>query len=398
MTQSLTSAIDECMSVSGFLVLAVFGADPAAPLGEADGSGARVTLEGQRGELDMAGERPRLRFHVLAHNLNRVAVDAVEVGVLFAAREEALTGVDPGTLYRNGAGNAEIPRPELVQPAGTFVQESLQQLRRSGRAALEVVVEPRSGQPDPQVFRTHVLAYHLADVTAPALLALLGTPAGADELAAVETLGLIGTAEEKSAVRARWGGVPGLAAGLATAAREALPPKPGFADALKRVYALRALGVLGGDIAKRTLTELSKSPELAPLDEALLVLLSARLSGSTLEAPVAFAVPVAARRMSDVVVAALADLDNPKDELTAAAISEAPGAEVVAASPPAAGSFALGGDPPTSDGRPSAPEIATSPLSDSAQSDSSSLYVAGGLLAASLASLLWWWRASRRKS
>ena len=389
MTQSLTSAIDECMSVSGFLVLAVFGADPAAPLGEADGSGARVTLEGQRGELDMAGERPRLRFHVLAHNLNRVAVDAVEVGVLFAAREEALTGVDPGTLYRNGAGNAEI---------GVVRQRVDVTVGASGRAALEVVVEPRSGQPDPQVFRTHVLAYHLADVTAPALLALLGTPAGADELAAVETLGLIGTAEEKSAVRARWGGVPGLAAGLATAAREALPPKPGFADALKRVYALRALGVLGGDIAKRTLTELSKSPELAPLDEALLVLLSARLSGSTLEAPVAFAVPVAARRMSDVVVAALADLDNPKDELTAAAISEAPGAEVVAASPPAAGSFALGGDPPTSDGRPSAPEIATSPLSDSAQSDSSSLYVAGGLLAASLASLLWWWRASRRKS
>jgi hypothetical protein len=389
---------DKCdrgfMLVSGLVVLVTLAADPSELLEDAIGGGARVTLEGQRGALDMSGERPKLVFSVLAHNGLSIPVDAVEIGVLFAASEEALVAVDPSALYRTGIGSARV---------GVVRQRVAVLLAPVGRAAIEVAVEPQPGQPDPQVFRTHVLGYHLGQVTAAVVLDLLGTQAGADEVAAVETLAIAGAAAEKSAVRARWGGDAALVAGFVSTVNEPLPAKPALVDVLRRVYAVRALGVLGGDAAGRTLKELMRAPALASLDEPLLVLLTARLVGSRLETPTAFAVPPTARRMTDVVTAALDDVAGPKDEPMTP-----PRAAVPNDADDDAGASASAPVEPTPSAVGDALVAAVLPGGDAERSGTRAAggspagelpwpWVVISLLAlASVVSVIWWWSRRRR--
>lgn len=362
------------MLESMLLTVAMVASDPAALLEEATGGGARVTLEGQRGALDLSGARPRLVFSVLAHSTLAVPVAAVEVGVLFAATEQALQRADASALYNAGVGSTTV---------GVLRQRVAVALPPGGRAAVEVGVELRPGQPDPLAFRTHVLGYRLAQVTAAVLLELLGTRAGADEVAAVETLAVTGTAAEKRAVRERWGADRELVATLAATVREPLPAQPNVDAVLRLVYVVRALGVLGGDTAGATLRALLADPSLAGLDEALLMLLTARVVGSPLETPIAFAVPPTARHFSEVVATALADVTEPMD--TVAASDDGAAAPVPAA--------ADASDAIPAAAVPGQPGVAATPTVALPHP-----WLAAAVLGvASLAALLWW-RLRRRRS
>jgi hypothetical protein len=153
----------------------------------------------------------------------------------------------------------------------------------------------------------HVLGYRLADANVALLRELVGTRVLADEAAVVETLALAGGAEHKHAVRQRWGSRRDLTRDLAELAQAPLPDTAGIQVAIERVMAVRALGVLGGDVAEEALGALLTDPQQDRLSESLVVMGIARLQ-SPLEAPMAGALPPQALRMADLVVAAQGDL------------------------------------------------------------------------------------------
>jgi len=281
-------------------MLLLLGSPPAS-----EELGARISLAGQRGELDADGGAPELRFELLATSSLSVSVVAIEVGVLFAASEEALRDLDPATLYNGTANNANV---------GVLRQEQKVTLAPYATQVVTLRAMPRPVGPLPVVFRTHLLSYRLADLTASLLFELLHTEAPADEMAVIATLALHGRADDKLRVRAQFGGDKALIAGLRARVTDAVAVAPSWAEAMDRAVAIRALGVLGGVDAEATLRELLKEPGLTRLDEALQVLLIARLRGTRLETPAAFAIPTTVRRMNDLVSVALDDLAVPKDE------------------------------------------------------------------------------------
>ena len=131
------------------IALSIVGLEPAQVAVLAGEPGSRVTLMGQRGELDLSGDRPTLRFSVLARSLLPVDVDAIEIGVLFAAKQDALENVDPGRLYQSGGTAAK--------DVGVVRKRVNVSLRAHGEAAVTVDLPAAPGLPDPQVFQTHVL-------------------------------------------------------------------------------------------------------------------------------------------------------------------------------------------------------------------------------------------------
>ncbi|MBI5511839.1 MAG: hypothetical protein HY903_24045 [Deltaproteobacteria bacterium] len=265
---------------------------------------ARLTLEGQRGVLDLSAASPQLRFELLAKSSLPVVVDEVEVGVLFAADEAALEKADPAGLYAGGGAGGQV---------GVVRQRVSTRLAPAGRAALAVLVPSAASTPEPKVFRTHVLGYHLADLSLPLLLELLQAPSAADERAAVEALALAAPAVDKLAVRERFSLQPQLRLDLLALVQQPVPMTPIDREVRARAFAIAALGVLGGDAVVPVLQRLLRAPELAREDDAFAALLIDRLSGSALERPLAYAMPVTARRMADLVAAALDDALGPKD-------------------------------------------------------------------------------------
>jgi hypothetical protein len=280
---------------SAALLLLGLAAAAPEPLVDAE---PLVVLSEPVADIDPTASPPRLRVRVRARSSLDVPVDGVQVGLLFAETPEALQGMDPSRLYRQGAPSPEVgvvrhAAPIELPPRGVVT------------AAFDVAVPV--GAPRPAIFVSHVLGYGLADVDAATLFALLGTRAAADEVAAVGAFGLTGDAAARAAARRRWAHKAALRADLAASLLAPIPPRPSQGEAFRRVFAVRALGVLGGPAAVDTLQELQRRPGLEAFDEPLQVLRIARVSGSTLETPLAFAVPETCRRMRDVVDAALAD-------------------------------------------------------------------------------------------
>lgn len=281
--------------VSGFVVAML-----AVPLSAA-AEDAKVTLHGHRGALDASLAEPRFSFEVTVRNGLAVPVSAVEIGVLFAQAPEALEAVrDPGRSYRDATA-----RPKDV---GVVRQRVPVSLPAGGEVAARFSTPLEQDAPEPQVFLTHVLGYTLADATPALLFDLLRTEAAADEVAAVGFLAVAGEPADKREVRRRLAEDRVWTEALVSRVTAPIPARPSQEQAMARLYAVRALGVLGGSAARRALEALQGDATLGAFDEPLQVLRVARVVGSRLETPLAFAVPATARQMRDVVAAALEDL------------------------------------------------------------------------------------------
>ncbi len=272
----------------------------AAQRAEAEPVAAAVTLVGQRVALDAA--EGDLTVEVTIQNHLDVPLTAVDVGWLLAPSAEALGAVtDPGALYL-----AKDDPKHAMPPAGVVVLRKVVGVAVKAHASAPAsFVVPLVGS-IPQVYRTHILGYALADANVPLLLRLLSGSAAADERAAVDFFSLTGSAQERAAARARLD-APRWLAELAPRLGAPVPQRPSATELHERLFAVRAAGVLGGERAEQLLTGLRDRGDIMGFDELLRVVLIDRLRGTRLETPLAFAVPASARSFRDVVDAALDD-------------------------------------------------------------------------------------------
>lgn len=334
--------------VSIVITLALLTAESATPVptplplpGPPAGA---VALALQRGVLDTGGATPTLRVTARAQSTLTVAVQAVKVGVLYASDASTLATADPAALYRAGTGGEGR--------VGVVVQVVRVELPPRGDARLEVTAPVRPSGPQPFVFQTHVLGFELGDASAGLLFGLLATQAPSDEVAAVSALALGGDAATRLAARRRWAPQAStLVAGLAQELERKIPARPSEAETFRRVFAARALGVLGGDEATKALRKRAGDPDLSRFDETLQVLRIARVIGSPLETPLAFAVPPQAQRMADVLAVALEDCAG-LEAAGAAAAGDTGDARAGPAASPAAPAAAPAVAPPRPAGPP----------------------------------------------
>lgn len=307
----LTKLIDFMPSGALYLLVSTALAPVAAltlglPLAHAADVVAVVGLSDQRVRLDE--EKHQLTVEVTVHNALEVALTAVDVGWLLAADPKAVDAIsDPGALYLD----ADDPKHVKPPPGVTVLRRNVEvAVPPRGRAQAALTV-PLAGSA-PEVYRTHVLGYALADASLPVLLRLLNGSAAADERAAVEFFALAGPASARLRARQALSAHDPLATELWLRALEpkltaAVPQRPSASELHERLFVVRAVGVVGGPRAEELLTSLRDREDLASFDELLRVVLIDRLRGTRLETPLAFAVPPSARSFRDVVEVALGD-------------------------------------------------------------------------------------------
>jgi len=270
--------------------------------GQAPGPQAGVSLLSERAEVDTNAVPAELVLHLRAENHLPVAVSELDIGVLYAATQQELAKARPEALYG---------RPDEVAYAsgtvGVVRRRIKTQVQSNSDARLEIRAALPPGTPLPQAIGVHILGYSTVSLDAALLFAALRTHAAADEVAAVGALALTSGPTEKLAARARLASQADLVADIAARALDPVWGEPSQSDALERVYAVRALGVLSGERARQALRALRDRAELTRFDTAVQGLAVARLVGSPLTTPVAFAVPAEADGMAAVVEAALAD-------------------------------------------------------------------------------------------
>ncbi len=284
------------------LCLLAVGADlRAAPVP------AAVTIVGQRVALDEA--KGELTVEVTVQNHLEVGLVSVEVGWLLAANAEALIAVaDPGALYLP----ADDPKHAKAAADVVVLRRVVDVAVKAQASAPASFKVPLVG-PMPQIYRTHVLGYALADASLPLLLRLLNGSAAADERAAVDFFALAGTPDERQAARARLDAARWLNE-LEPRLIAAVPQRPSATDLHERLFVLRAVGVVGGERAEQALTSLRDRGDIAAFDELLRVVLIDRLRGTRLETPLAFAVPPKAKSFREVVEVALEDARRPTSD------------------------------------------------------------------------------------
>lgn len=241
------------------------------------------------------GERV-LSLRITAESHLPVAVDELEIGVLYAPTAADLNATPPERVYRDGGqGPMRVVQRRLSVTLPARGSVNVQLTAALGRDA-----------PLPQAFRPHLLGYRLVHADASLLLRLAAAGSVADEMAAVRTLGLLDDAQGRRTVRARFRAGE-IRKAFVAEALALIPLRPTTQAVQRRVYAVLALGVLGGSEATRALKALRGDRQLWRFDEALQVMRAARLIGSSWEAPLAYAFPTSCRVMADVVDVALAD-------------------------------------------------------------------------------------------
>lgn len=261
-----------------------------------------VALASHRGEVGTIDGAPVLRYSVRVLNHLRVAVAALDFGVLFAATAADLAAANPARLYAAGAAARGA--------VGVGRQRVLVTLPAGAEADVVVTVRLDAERPAPVAFYADLLGYELAVADGALLLELLGTATPCDEAAAVDALALRADRADRAKARARWHADPSLVAMLAAEVTLPVPRRPRDLETFRRVYAVRALGVLGGKAAAKALGALAADPDLDHFDEPLQVLRVARAHGSPIETPLALALPEAVERMSELVALARADLTD----------------------------------------------------------------------------------------
>lgn len=252
-------------------------------------SESAVELLSPEGELH--DEPGRRELHLRARVKSRFGLSQVEVGVLYAAEAATLSGITPGSAYREPPANVGMIRQTV--------------LLRSTQPGIEDIsfVAPASGRVAAKVFVYHVLNYRLAEPNVDVLLSLLATQSAADEAAAVGTFALADPPADRLAKRKAWQTHSELV-GLCNAAVAEVPLRPSETETFARVFVIRALGVLAPPCAEASLKTLAAMPTLVRMNEPMQVLRVARLLGSALETPLAYALPVDVNTMPELVNAA----------------------------------------------------------------------------------------------
>lgn len=259
---------------------------------------ALVVLGEPRVQL-FADETPaRLRIEVSAESSAPLGVTELELGVLFAASADAIASAPAAVLYEAGSTDG----------VGVWRRRVAANITPGGSSVVSWSGAAPAGAPQPRAFAMHVLSYRLAQVSADALLSIVAAGTAADELSAVQHLGLHGNKRRRQAIRDSLGADAALISGLAACANADIVARPDERETVRRLYCVRALGVLGGAGALTALTQLQQNSGLAGFDEPLQVLRTARLTSSRLEAPMAYLVPGKAVHMRGVVKAAINEL------------------------------------------------------------------------------------------
>ena len=287
-----------------------------------------VQLSAQASHRGPGGGQDKLDFVVRVTNNLESDLGAVEVGIIYAQEEEHLKGLDPSLLYSGHEqvrkmGKLLVVKERLVTrvPAG--------EVREAG-VSVALSAAGASGDSVPRVFLTHLLGFHLAEVTAKQLSSLV----------------LIGGAAGEWAVCEALGGTPGGRA--RKAAREKLREDPDFIPIVREVllkalvsggsgqsfrmgvFAVLALGVHGGPDAEKVLADLVGNPVINSFDEGIQVLRLARLRNNSYEVPLAFAFPSSLVRAEELVVHALGMC---RDSFSEVEVEERPSVVPLADSP-----------------------------------------------------------------
>ena len=251
----------------------------------------RVTLVAPRGEIQNQGHRAIVTIRGEVTNRLPVAIDRVEIGVVFGESDEALRAVEPSLLY-----SESLPDRSGV---GGLVREGL--LRVEPGMTVPFVVSVDIGTPSWPVesFGVHLLGYGLRDITAEVVLALVGGPAVADEVAALRAFGLTESLSDQYRARKRWASKSELIDGLRTALLRSVEVRPSQFDVARRAYAALALGVLGPEASEGAFKRGSTLKGIERLDEVYQVLRIARLSGSAVTTPLAQALPAQATTFAE---------------------------------------------------------------------------------------------------
>lgn len=256
-----------------------------------------VTVRNQRVQVEAEGRT--LTVEATVENGLEVPLTSVDVGWLLAdapARLEAIA--DPASLYLD----KDDPKHAEPPPGVVVVRDAVEVLvPAKGRAVARLTTQVAADAP--AVYRTHVLGYVLADASAELALRLIRGTSASDERAAVDFAGIAGAdkARARRALRSA-GWLPALTRVVST---PATPPTPAILH--DRIFAIRALGIVGGSEALDVLVPLRDCADMAAFDELLRFMLIDRLRGNRLETPLAFAIPTTARKMSDLFDAAIND-------------------------------------------------------------------------------------------
>lgn len=290
-------AVDVDVIVAWFAFTLAAAPDAADTHGDA----AWVTVSAERADFVAEDSPPTLRFGATVTSRLPVAVASVDIGIAFADNAEALAAVDVAGLYESPtlAGKVAVIRrslPVVLAPNGT--------------AVVEMTGELSEASPQPRAFQINLLGYRLARIPPDVLLNMVGTESAADEVAAFEALGLLGDDRRKQQARDTLAGDEALVKSLADEALRLIPPSPSHRETLRRCLAILGLGVIGGDVARAALRDLSRGTSIEHFDEPLQTIRSGRLIGSKLETPLAFVLPASANVMSKVVAHASGWLDG----------------------------------------------------------------------------------------
>ena len=253
----------------------------------------------QRANLDPNGQQ--IHANMTLQSRLPLGVRGVRLGFLLAESDAALQGVDTDTVYDAPAAPG-VPLKAVAYDAP---------LNLAPQAVITSNLTVPMDAPvtfSPKVFLTHVLAYHLSDVDVTTLLELVNSSASVDQVAACEAFALLGDPNAKAAARQRWSKKDTLRRELTEVLQRPAPAAPEQADTFGRIYAARALGVLGGAEAYEILNNLAQDPNLSQFDAPLQVLQRARQGATPQRVPLAFAIPADATSFAAVVQAALADV------------------------------------------------------------------------------------------
>jgi hypothetical protein len=284
---------------------------------DAQTSMGAVRLTQQRIKIEHTNTDVMLHFSGQVTNTLSVALRSLRLGILLAADEPMLRQADAAALYRQLPTTLDARVRAIDQIVAVSIPAQADK-------AIEFRVMLDASQPSPQAFATHVLGYDLDDISADVLFELLATQTAADELAAVQALELNGDAVARLQARRRWAGRQAqVAPALVAELNRAIAARPSESETFRRIFAVRAVGVLGADGGERALRDLLRHPDLDRFDEPLQVLRIARAAGAPLETPLAFALASRSQRMVDVVAAGLSDCVGLENEDTQAAVVSA---------------------------------------------------------------------------
>ncbi|MBN1962198.1 MAG: hypothetical protein JW841_14775 [Deltaproteobacteria bacterium] len=249
------------------------------------------------------------------HNNLTVAISRVHIGMLVTEKSKTLEQINPAILYNHLANNDEqnkmIKNLSIDSNEISFavIKQTLQvTIEAESDVLIEFIVKQMQNELKPAAYVMHVLSFEFANISVPLLLKLLESQAVADEIAAIQAFGLQGTAKVRLKARHHWAEISDqLLPEFIAQLRNEISARPSESETFRWIFAIRALGVLGGSSAEQVLRDLLRIKELDRFDEPLQVLRIAKVRGNLYNAPLAFMLNSNTKRMIDIVAVGLSD-------------------------------------------------------------------------------------------